>query len=325
MDSQFLRSEKPVTTAPIVRWAELRPDQFLERQRACPLVYLPIGLCEPHGHIAALGLDTLKADYYCDEAARRRGGIVAPTQGYHIHETGFHAPWLEEVVGEANPLLGGIPPHVMCHLFLYQLRAFANAGFRGVIAVSGHSGGSQDDLRRVARAFSAAFGLAVTVRTDPEWVQGRYVGDHAGRYEISQLMAIRRDCVDTALLHRQHEPGSGGRLALGDDAALASVEFGHEINEAIIQAIVAHADELLGLPPSPAVRRISYEETETLWRGLLSDINEWRSVSPFSTQKPVSASSQWKPFERTAALLSHQSLRDPSVSKGSTKEPPPPS
>ena len=59
-------------------------------------------------------------------------------------------------MGEENPFLGAIPPHVMLHLFLYQLRAFALAGFQGVIvAVSGHAGGSQDDLRLVANAFTS--------------------------------------------------------------------------------------------------------------------------------------------------------------------------
>lgn len=171
-----------------VRWADLRPDDFLRRQRALPVVYLPLGLCEPHGHVAALGLDTLKADYYCDEAARLFGGIVAPTQGYHIHECGFHRPWLDEVVGNTNPLLAGMPPQVVCYHFLYQLRSFANAGFRAVIGVSGHAGGSQNDLRRVATVFSKVAGIPVTVRTDPEW--GGYPGDHAGAYEISQLLAI---------------------------------------------------------------------------------------------------------------------------------------
>jgi creatinine amidohydrolase/Fe(II)-dependent formamide hydrolase-like protein len=154
-----------MTSTP-VRWAELRPDDFRARRDACPIVYLPIGLCEPHGHIAALGLDLLKAEYFCEQPAQRFGGVVAPAQGYHIHECGFHAPWLAEVVGEENPFLGAIPPH----------------------------------------------------------------GDHAGRYEISQLMDIRPDLVDLSLLDRQFEANSGGRLAVGEDAAESSAAYGHTLN-----------------------------------------------------------------------------------------------
>jgi 3-hydroxyisobutyrate dehydrogenase-like beta-hydroxyacid dehydrogenase len=46
-----------MSATPAVRWAELRPDDFRARLNACPVVYLPIGLVEPHGHVAALGLD----------------------------------------------------------------------------------------------------------------------------------------------------------------------------------------------------------------------------------------------------------------------------
>lgn len=258
-----------------VRWSDLRPDDFLRRQRERPLVYLPFGLCEPHGHIAAFGLDTLKADYYCEEAARRFGGIVAPTQGYHIHECGFHRPWLDEVVGDSNPLLAGMPPQVVALHFLYQLRAFANAGFRAVIGVSGHSGGSQNDLRRVATAFTRATGIPVIVRSDPEW--GGYEGDHAGAYEISQLLAIHPDAVDLSLLGRRHEAGSGGRMALGDDAAEASAEQGREINETILAAI---GREVHNLPPGEALREpLDYPATEAIWQQVLAR-GPWFSDGP---------------------------------------------
>ncbi|PAM94476.1 hypothetical protein B4N84_12485, partial [Flavobacterium sp. IR1] len=152
------------------KWAELLPDEFLKRQEVCPLVYLPMGLCEPHGYISAFGLDTIKAEYICEAAAKKVGGIVAPTQGYHIHETGYHAPWLEEVLGEVNPYMTSIPPGILLHLYLYQLRAFYNAGFKAVIVISGHAGGNQEDLRLVASAFMDKFSMRIEVRADPELV-----------------------------------------------------------------------------------------------------------------------------------------------------------
>ena len=257
------------------RWAHLRPDDFKARQARCPVVYLPFGLCEPHGHVAALGLDTLKADYFCEQAAARFGGIVAPTQGYHIHECGFHGPWLEDVVGDTNAMMAGMPPHVVCHHFLYQLRAFANAGFRAVVAVSGHGGGSQNDLRRVAKAFSEATKIPVIMRTDPEFTDGAYEGDHAGAYELSQLMAIHPGAVDLSLIDRQHEAGSDGRLALGDDAAASSVEAGHTINEAVIAGI-GRAVAALELPEAVNTP-IDYDATESIWRKVLERHAGWYS------------------------------------------------
>ena len=287
-----------------VRWAQLRPDTFRARRDINPVVYLPLGLCEPHGCVAALGLDLIKAEYYCDEAARRFGGIVAPAQGYHIHECGFHAPWLAEVVGEDNALMAAIPPHVMLHLFLYQLRTFANAGFKVVIAVSGHAGGSQEDLRRAAAVFAGATGLRIVVRADPEWVEGLYIGDHAGKYELSQLLAMRPDLVDLSLLNSQQQSGTGGRFALGDDAADASADYGHAINEAIIAAIGSEVSESLALSVEYSPKKsVDYTDVEALWAELRATMKDWRSLSPHPGQASVASSSQWHSYAHALDTL----------------------
>jgi creatinine amidohydrolase len=113
-----------------VWWSELYPHEFKTRLADCPVVYLPLGLCEPHGQVSAFGLDTIKAEWLCEQAAIQAGGIVAPSMGYHIYETGYHARWLEDTVGEENPHMSSIPPGIYLSLFLYQLRAFVNAGFK---------------------------------------------------------------------------------------------------------------------------------------------------------------------------------------------------
>ncbi len=288
-----------------IHWAELRPDEFRARCERRPVVYLPLGLVEPHGHVAALGLDLIKAEYYCREAARRFGGIVAPAQGYHIHESGFHAPWLAETVGEENAMMAAIPPHVMLRLFLYQLRAFALAGFKGVIAISGHSGGSQQDLRRVATAFTALTKIPVIVKSDPECIPHLHGGDHAGRYEISQLLAMRPDLVDLSLLQRGKEPGSGGRLALGDDAGEADAAYGRMINEAIIAAIgemAAQVDSAAVSAVEPA--RLSYAVMEKLWTEIEPTLPDWISASPKPGQALAPPGSRWKLHENVADVLS---------------------
>ena len=182
-------------------------------------------------------------------------------------------PLSDEVVGDTNPLLAGMPPQVVCYHFLYQLRAFANAGFHALIVVSGHAGGSQKDLRRVANAFTKSTGIPVVVKTDPEW--GGYEGDHAGAYEISQLQAIHPEAVDLSLLERMNDEGSGGRLALGPDAAEASPEKATEINETIIAAIGAVADDLGG--GTPIKESITYQLIEEIWSEVLAQ-GEWWSM-----------------------------------------------
>ncbi|HZZ56621.1 MAG TPA: creatininase family protein [Opitutaceae bacterium] len=289
---------------PAVRWSELRPDEFRTRRDACPIVYLPLGLCEPHGAVAALGLDLLKAEHYCMEAARRFGGIVAPSQGYHIHECGFHAPWLAATVGEADPLLTAVPPHVMLRLFLYQLRAFAHAGFAAVIGVSGHAGGSQEDLRRAGAIFARATGVRVVVKTDPEWVAGLHAGDHAGKYELSQLVALRPELVDLTLIPRELARGSGERFSLGADAAEASADHGRAINEAVVAAIGAEVRGLAVRPAgAPARIRLDYAAVEALWTELAAAMAEWRSLSLAPNQTAVPSPSQWHGYDRALEVL----------------------
>lgn len=263
-----------------VKWEELLPDEFIERQAQCPIAYLPMGLCEPHGHIAAFGLDTIKAAFICEAAAKAVGGIVAPMQGYHIHETGYHAPWLEEVLGEANPHMASIPPEILLHLFLYQLRAFSNAGFKGVVVITGHAGGNQEDLRMVAAAFMKRFPMKIAVRADPELVQGKYEGDHAGKYEISQLMYIRPDLVDMSKINRQFEDKLLGRFALGEDASSASKELGKKIMEACIKEACEIAQKLCeAIDEKSIINHIRLEQMSPIWEQILAKKAKWTTYN----------------------------------------------
>lgn len=257
-----------------VRWAELRPKEFESRLAAQPVVYLPMGLCEPHGHVAAMGLDTLKADYICEQAAARFGGIVAPTQGYHIHETGYHAPFLEEMVGAANPRLAALPPDVVLRTLLFQLRAFVNAGFRAVVVVSGHNG-AQADLRLVAAEFMKLVPLPVIVHSDPELVAGTYPGDHAGKFEVSQLLYCRPELVD---LDRVPNAASHpwGRFAQGADAGEASGEYGRLVIEAMIEQV---GELVAALGPHRAeIPVLSFADVEPAWEAVNALRSEWVSL-----------------------------------------------
>lgn len=284
-------SRQPRTKA---RWAELLPRELRERRAACPIAWLPMGLCEPHGNVAAFGLDTIKADWLCDEGARRFGGVVAPTQGWHIHETGYHARWLEEVIGEGAVELGSLPPDVVLQTFLYQLRALANAGFRGVIAVSGHAGGNQIDLRRLAASFMGKVALTVEVIADPELVAEKFNADHAGRFEISQLLALRPDLVDLSRLGRETQ---FGRFALGDDAAEATAEYGWAILEAQLLSLGEIVRRMKSLRNSDKEGLVSLSLAEEIWAAFISETLPLVTAHPLAGQLPVSSESRWKAGE----------------------------
>lgn len=259
-----------------VRWEMLKPAEFLARQAERPVVYLPMGLCEPHGHVAPFGLDTIKADWLCDRAARRFGGIVAPTMAYHIHETGYHAPWLREVMGGANPRLCALPPHLVLETLLYQFRAFYNAGFQAAVVISGHHG-SQEDLRRVSRAFEDAFGFPIFVRTDPELVSGRYPGDHAGCYELSQMLAIRPDLVAMDRVSRASSDVLG-RFAQNPDVSEATAAYGTEILDAQLAAI-GEAISAFSMGENAANTSIPLSVIERIWETVVAQKHEWTTLN----------------------------------------------
>lgn len=261
-----------------VRWSELKPQEFLSRLAERPVAYLPMGMVEPHGHAAAFGLDQIKAEYLCDEAASRFGGIVAPPQTYHIHETGFHGTWLEEVVGEVNPRLGGLPPDVVMRSLLFQLRVCANAGFRAIIVVSGQNG-AQGDLRLVADEFMKLVGVPVVIRSDPELVRDIFLGDHAGKYEISQLLHIRPDLVDMNRLDRVSTDPLG-RFAQNPDADEATAEYGEQIIETQIARIGELVDQAgLGAPDLPT---LTFDDVEPAWAAVERQRPTWVSYGSVS-------------------------------------------
>jgi len=287
-----------VDRSELVRWEELLPAEFLQRIEKRSLVYLPMGICEPHGHIAPLGLDTLKAEYLCLEAARRFGGIVAPTLGYQIHEVGFHAQWLEEVVGEVNPRMTAMPPDVMMRFFLFQLRAFANAGFKVAFALTGHAGGNQEDFRLVATHFMKYVDMEVLVKADPELVEGKYEGDHAGRYEISQLLYLRPELMDLSRLELI-KTSPLGRFAQGQNAAEASAKEGADIIKACLEKIgqLIPANDARQRSDSKA-KMLDYGETEQIWDDIVKEKSEWITLRPHMGQPSVKKDSRWLPFER---------------------------
>jgi creatinine amidohydrolase len=217
--------------------------------------------------------------------------------GYHIHETGYHARWLEEQVGEREIPMTGIPPSLMLHFFLYQLRAFVNSGFRTIVVVSGHSGGNQVDLRRAAELFMHYVPVKVWVRSDPELVQSLYKGDHAGKYELSQLMYLRPDLVDMEARALESSDGSGGKMAIGDDADEASQQLGQQIMEACLDSLCASVNELQQEMSQAAIAPLTFEIIEEIWKNLHQTSKDWVTAKPWPEQAAVSEHSRWRSYE----------------------------
>ena len=74
-----------------VRWELMFPDELEAAIGEFPIVYMPYGLCEPHGPQNALGCDALRPEGHMRQAAEQYGGIVMPTTYWHCHEAGTSA------------------------------------------------------------------------------------------------------------------------------------------------------------------------------------------------------------------------------------------
>ena len=65
---------------------------------AFPVVYMPYGLCEPHGPQNVLGCDALRPAGHMRLAAEEYGGIVMPASYWH------------NATRRGRPPIGGIAP-----------------------------------------------------------------------------------------------------------------------------------------------------------------------------------------------------------------------
>lgn len=276
-----------------VRWEEMFPEELQAALAETPLVYMPYGLCEPHGPHNAIGLDAIKAHELCLRAARVHGGIVAPPFYWHIHETGYHAPWGEESIGSDNPFMTSLPPWVMLKLFLYQLRAVAARGFHAAIVVTGHYGGNENDLRLAVELFSQHAAMRAAAYSDGELIDYRdYHGDHAGIIETSQLMALRPDLVEMERLTRERVDNH--YYAAGRTAPESTAELGEAIVQSQIRRLGEVGKALLASydgPQNPA--SLSFDETERIWEALEARREEWVTLKLWGSQQPVGPASSW--------------------------------
>ncbi len=189
-----------------VKWEEMFPDEMDRAIDEHPLLYLPYGMCEPHGFQNALGLDGLKCYELCVRAAQEGGGVVAPMTFWHIGEQGIGVSWLERQ-NAPRPYISSVGYEIFLQGFIYHLRAAVACGFEAVIAMTGHYGGTECDMRYAAEALSEEVPLPMWVLADWECIgYNNYHGDHAGPCETSQLWALRPDMVDISRLAEKEDP-----------------------------------------------------------------------------------------------------------------------
>jgi creatinine amidohydrolase len=277
-----------------VRWERMFPDQLEAAITACPVIYFPYGLCEPHGPQNALGLDALKAHAICCAAAQTYGGIVAPPDYWHIHEIGLYGAWAAEWVGEARPWLTAVPPWVHFKNVCYHLRAADALGFHAAILLTGHYGPNWRDLKTLLAILQPHFAMRLYGLPDFEANQpgfdgdGKATGDHAGKVETSLLWALEPDAVDVSRFPAADAPGP--HFAMGPNARQADRRVGERMVADEVCWLGAKAAELLAAyaQNQPAQRRrLTFLDIEQIWaRDVLPRLPEFKSMQYGDPKSP---------------------------------------
>lgn len=218
----------------------MRPDQLESVMRAFPVVYVPLGLIEWHGRHLPLGNDALKAHAFLVKVAEAYGGVVYPPI-YFPSATATHRSTAETEDQKKLKVA------LMTDLF----ERFKATGFRVILGVSGHNVPEQLELIERGLAPVVADGTvagAAMFEVMPEDFDEDCGGDHAAKWETSNMMFFYPELVDLAALgtkplapDMQWPDGIGGL----DPREHASAEAGRKNVEHGVRAIGEKARELL--------------------------------------------------------------------------------
>jgi len=247
-----------------VRYHMLRPGQVVERRKACPVVYIPLGNLEWHGVHNPLGADTLQAEGLAIMCARKGGGLVFPPLYYgesrleslmeanaedrHKIAEEMELP-AENFSADRQPFSATEQVIRYHELLLHILVEAETLGFEVGVLVAGHY--PLIDHARAAvlqfnqRQYSKRHGMLAWAFVDYLLVSDRFegAGDHAAGWETSHLLYLYPDSVDLSLLPEKGEPlvGVGGCIPPQD----ANANLGRATLEAAAEVAIQEATHRL--------------------------------------------------------------------------------
>lgn len=277
------------------------PDELEAVFAVCPVLYLPYGMCEPHGPHNAVGLDALKAHAICARAAQAHGGLVAPVDYWHIHEIGGYAAWGADNAGESpRPWMSALPPWQHFKNVLYHIRQADALGFKAAILFTGHYGPNWEDLKTLLTLVqphvgTRLYGLPDFEANQPGFDGAGRSGDHAGKVETSLLWAVAPACVDMSRLPAPHEPGT--HFAMGGDAHESDRRVGERMVEDEVAFLGHKARELLAaydIQPVPHTL-LTFADVERVWAEVVRpQLGDFLTMQPTWGQAPgPPAHSRW--------------------------------
>lgn len=163
-----------------IEYKDMLLHEFRTALEACPVAYVPVGLLEWHGDHLPLGTDLIRAEWICQAAATSIGGIVLP--GLYASCPGYSS--------YEGTLVFSVDTAVQLSLELAA--QLEKVGFRAALFLSAHGGPAQDEyLSRLNAEYRGRMQLLALQVGEPI-----KVGDHAGPFETSDMLAAAPELVD---------------------------------------------------------------------------------------------------------------------------------
>jgi creatinine amidohydrolase len=279
------------------------PDELEAAFQEAPVVYLPYGICEPHGPHSVLGLDGIKAHGICCATARTHGGIVAPPDYWHIHECGGYAIWAFEKIGEQRPWLTALPPWIHFKNVCYHIRAVDALGFHAAVLLTGHYGPNWKDLKTIINLIQPHFSMRILGLPDfeanqPGFDEGGDSGDHAGKVETSLLWALEPGGIDSSRIPEEGAPGL--HFGMGATVRKANRQTGERMVADEVSWLGREVKLMLAeyQAVGPKKRKpLSFAEVESIWHDEVEPrLSEFESMKEFfeAQSTPPPPGSQWR-------------------------------
>ncbi len=211
------------------KYEEMFPEEFKAAFVANPIAYLPLGSMEYHGYHNVLGLDSLKAWKICQLAAEKIGGIVFPPLYLGVDT------W-PDIDLEKYPNKQYDCYHLDTTLYQKILESYfyrmIRIGFKKIFVLVGHYPNA--DIAKVASEKYLRKGIQFVIVKEPDLIDGE-IGDHAGKWETSLMMAMAPEFVD---LERMENKYDKLRAVQGVDPTQSSTKYGQKMLDKILDKIV---------------------------------------------------------------------------------------
>ncbi len=239
-------------------WDEYTYQEIEDKIKEEPLVILPIGSVEAHGHHLPLGTDMFQPLWIAEELAKRLNAIILPP---------IHYGWTDSLASFPGTISIGFD--TLKNLAADILQTVVKQGIRRVLVLSGHaSSNHMAALRLACEKVAREYEDARIMLLSDYYIAYEYRGkeishkegvtkipwddSHAGVIETSRIMAIRPELVKSEVKFEKREIGK--YLVIPDyqkfvpyatfsDPHGSSGALGEKLNEIILETLISMVRE----------------------------------------------------------------------------------